>query len=154
MIAYIYELSETANNKVNHDKLYIELKVSTIPKVISSEGIKGKIYLFLEEVITNEQELELNAIIASHDGEDAIAFEERDIAARELIIRELNQLAIYHPLLDNIKTVNYLTSIDNWVNAYVRSGINDVLIAKIAYDAGDTGSEHFPYLHTIVNESR
>lgn len=152
MQAYIYNVSSTLNNKVNYEKLYIELKASTLVGIDSVEGIKGKIYINVANELDESNKTILTDMIASHDGSEASAFDSHAIDEREGKIRELNQLAIYHPLLDNIGTVSYLTSIDNWINAYVRSGINNVLVAKIATDAQNADGEYFDYLHTTVNE--
>ena len=152
MLSYIREVSATQNSKVNFEKLYVQLKSSTVP-MDSVDGINGKIYVNVPTELTAAQVLEMDAVIAAHDGAEPLALDSHAIEAREHQIRELNQLAQYSDHLDNIQTVDYLTSIDNWINAYVRSGINDVLVAKIAADAADSGGPFFAYLHTVVNEA-
>ncbi len=152
MLSYIKNFSDTQNNKVNFEKLYIELKSSKVP-FSSVEGIKGKIFVFTDQELTLDQKTELDLFIQNHDGAEPEAFDPKAIEERELLIRELNQLAIYSPYLtDNVKTVEYLTSIDSYINAFVRSGINQVLINKIIADAQNPASEFFDYLHITVNE--
>lgn len=151
MICYIKEFSHTANGKVNFEKLYIELKSSKVP-LSKVYGFGGRIYVECPDILTPEQILELDGFITAHDGAEPEAFDDHAIASREKNIRELNQLAIYSPRLDNVDTVKYLTSIDNWINAYVRSGITDIIVAKIAADAQNPSGEHFAYLHEVVNE--
>jgi len=152
MISYIRDFSQTQNGKVNFEKLYIELKSSSVP-VQSVDGIKGKIYVNCDAEISEELKIELDSFISAHDGAEPEAFDPKAIEARETTIRELNQLAIYSPRISTIDTVKYLTSIDNWINAYVRSGVNDVIIAKIATDAQNPEGEHFGYLHTVANDA-
>lgn len=152
MIAYIKDISTTQNSKVNYDKLFIELKSSSIP-FVGVEPLAGKIYINCSTHLTLEQETELDTYLSNHDGSEPEAFDDIAIAKRENVIRTLNQLAIYSPRLsDNVMTVRYLTSIDNYINAYIRSGINDVLVEKIGIDAANTEGEFFSYLHTVVNE--
>lgn len=152
MISYIKEFSETKNNKVNFEKLYIELKSSSVT-FSTVEGIKGKIFVFCDEELTEAQLLDLDNFISNHDGAEPEAFSDSAIAMRENTIREINQLAIYSPYLpNNVQTVEYLTSIDNYLNAFVRSGINDVLVTKIVTDAQNPSHPQFTYLHTVVNE--
>lgn len=151
MVCYIKQFSETANGKVNFEKLYIELKSSSVP-VREVKGYAGEIYVKFDLELTDEQKIELDSFISLHDGAEPEAFDSHAIDGRELIIRELNQLAIYSPRLDNVDTVKYLTSIDNHINAFVRSGITTVLVQKIISDAQNTTGEHFAYLHEIVNE--
>lgn len=151
MVCYIKQFSDTANGKVNFEKLYIELKSSKVP-IREVKGFAGEIYVKCDSELTEDQKIELNSFISAHDGAEPEAFDSHAIDARELNIRELNQLAIYSPRLNNVETVKYLTSIDNWINAYVRSGITDVIVAKISADAQDPGGDHFDYLHKVVNE--
>lgn len=146
---YIHEISESLNNRVNFQKLYLELMATPIP-VLGVEGIKGKIYVEVSTELSDELKLQLIAVINNHDGEDATAFSLHAIDAREEKIRELNQLAIFHPLLDNIAIVEYLTSIDNYINSYKRSGINTVLIGKIFADA-QVKEPHYDFLNQVVN---
>lgn len=153
MIAYIKELTDTQNNKVNFEKLTLELKSSKVP-FLSVEPLVGKIYINCLAPLTVEEETELDLFISNHDGAEPEAFDEQKIYERENIIRSINQLAIYSPYLkDNIMTVRYLTSIDNYINAYIRSGITQVLEEKITRDASDPEGEFFAYLHTVVNQA-
>jgi len=151
MVIYTYEISSTLNNKVNYQKLHLEALASIVP-VNSIEGIKGQIFLFVDEEMSQAEKDAMVLIIQNHDGEDASAFDNHAVSAREDKIRELNQLAMYHPILDNVSTVRYLTSIDNHINAYVRSGINTVLVEKIFMDA-QVGEPHYDFLNQIVNEA-
>ena len=153
MIAYIREFTQTENNRVNFEKLTLELRSSKVP-FTSIEPLAGKIYINCVAPITTEEETELDLFISNHDGAEPDAFDEEKIKIRENKIRGINQLAIYSPYLpDNVMTVSYLTSIDNYINAYIRSGITDVIVQKISEDAANPEGEFFAYLHTVVNQA-
>ena len=133
----IYEISETKNNKVNYEKLNIELETSPITKLLKAEGINGKIYVHVEEDFDFVSDLiALTNIIKEHDGEEARAFSRIKRTAREDEISKLNQVGIFHPLIDENKLVRYLTEIDNYVNAWVRSSNPIAIVERIFKDAG------------------
>lgn len=151
MIAYIYELSATLNSKVNIHKIDLEIRASTIQNFETPPYLfKGKLYVEFSQDATAEDKTNLDAIIAAHDGEEA-SIAENHVTARETKIRELTEMALYHPLLDENDTVEYLTSIDNWFNAWKRSGINSSLIAKITADATSGTHEQDAFLNTVIN---
>ena len=147
----VFKITDTLNNTVNVEKLSLELKTSTIS--IPAEPMKfgEEIFVRFSEEITAADVVTLVQIVNAHDGEDASAYNEEAVRTRENRIREINQLAMYHPVLDNVTTVRFLTFIDNYVNAYVRSGITTVIHEKIMYEAGDNGVEYKDYLNLIVN---
>lgn len=150
-IIKVFKISDTLNNKLNVEKLSIELKTSTITVEANPVKFGDEIYVRFPEELPGSDITTLNALIAAHDGGDAEAYNEASVAAREKKIRELNQMAMYHPVLDNIMTVRFLTHIDNYVNAYIRSGIATVVQEKIMQEAENTEGDFYTYLHQIVN---
>ncbi len=151
MIAYIYKISETLNNKVNIEKLDLEIRASVISNYLTPPYItKGRIYVDFEVDASENDKLVLKSIINNHDGELADV-SEIHVNAREKKIREMTEMALYHPLLTEHETVQYLTSIDNHFNGWKRSGVNSVLIAKIQEDANNINHVQHGFLNTIVN---
>ena len=55
--------------------------------------------------------------------------------------------------MPSIDTEEYLVEIDNYLNAWKRSGRNTVLINKILADATNTNHPKHTYLNTVVNEA-
>jgi len=149
----IFTVEETANFKVNSDKLKLEIKTSTISESIDVAIIGADIMINSQNPIGGDDLELLIQIVTAHDGNDAVAFSENAIGERESNIRELNQLAMFHPLLDNVETVRYLTHIDNHINAYIRTGITDVVVEKISTDAQNPDGQFFGFLHQVVNEA-
>lgn len=156
MYAEIYEISEFIGllngNPVNHESLRIEIQASPVPGITSLDGIQGKIFVQFQERISDEDKLLLDQIIANHDGLPARTtkvLQER----RSTILDGLVQMAHFHPVLKNVPNdiTGYLTSIDNWLNAWRRDGNHNILVSKIAQDANDDTSPHHGYLNTIVN---
>ena len=120
--------------------------------MISADGIKGKIYVQLEERLNEADKLALDQIIANHDGLPARttkALQEK----RSTVLDNLVQMAHFHPVLKNDpdEITSYLTSIDNWLNAWRRDGNHNILISKIVQDASEALSPHYDYLNTPVN---
>lgn len=149
----VFQISDTLNNKVNIEKLSLELKTSTIKESSTEIKFGNEIFVRYTNEIDADDQLLLTQIISAHDGDDAQAYSEEAVSGRENKIRELNQLAMFHPILDNVETVRFLTYIDNYVNAYVRSGIHDVVVEKIMLEAQDTGGDYHAYLNQVVNTS-
>jgi len=147
----VFKVADTINKKLNLEKLSLELKTSTIIESSIESQIGQEIYIRYVEDITPEDSITLQGIVTSHDGEDATAYNDKSVKERENKIREINQLAMYHPVLDNETTVRFLTFIDNYINAYVRSGIATVVHEKIIQEANNTSGEYFDYLGQIVN---
>lgn len=140
MEAKIYNITDTLNSKVNFQKLDLEIRASGIDYYVTPVYQLGgdKIFVEFTQTPTVEHVTTLDAIIAAHDGEDATTSEIL-VNQREIKIRELTQMGLYHPLLDDVELVEYLTSIDNWFNSWKRSGVNTVLVNKIQSD-GTSGS--------------
>lgn len=149
-IRYDYAVAQTANGKVNFEKLDLEIRATTIPNYLSVTGVEGEISCKFSDVIPQVSRDELDALILAHDGEYA-AINEQQVQGRELKIRELTALALNHPSLDNDEAVEYLTSIDNWFNGWKRSGIASALIAKISIDAANIAHPQHGFLNEVVN---
>lgn len=151
MLAYIYELSETLNDKVNIEKLDLEIRASEIENYETPPYLfKGKVYIDFSIEPSVDHKNALDGIISSHDGEEAPT-SEKLVTQREQKIRELTLMAIYHPLLNEVDTVEYLTSIDNWFNGWKRSGVTSAIVTKIATDAADTSHPQHGFLTTVVD---
>lgn len=134
-IILTYEINETVNNKVNFEKLYIELATSIVPAE-SVEGIKGKIFVFLSREMVPQEIATLDSIITNHDGEVPKAFDHVLVQKREDVILTMNQMGIYHPLINDNELVRYLTKIDNALNAWRRSS-NPISVLEVVFqDAG------------------
>lgn len=151
MIAYIYEILSTFNGKVNLEKLDLEIRASTIENYETPPYLyAGKLYIQFAQEATAADKTSLDAIVAAHDGVEA-QVSESFVQAREIKIRELTEMAILHPALNNTDAVEYLTSIDNWFNAWKRSGIDSSLVAKIVADATSGTHPQDAFLNTVVN---
>jgi len=151
MEAKIYSKSETLNGVVNYEKLDLEIRASTIQNYVTpTYEFKGMIFVEFEQTPSAEDKTNLDGIIAAHDGGIA-GVSETQVLAREKKIRELTEMAIYHPDLDKNDTVEYLTSIDNWFNGWKRSGIDTSLLAKIVADATSGTHPQDTFLNTVVS---
>lgn len=151
MLAIIYNVSDTLNNKVNLEKLDLEIRASIIENYNTPPYLyAGKLYIELSQQPTDAEKLQLTNIIAGHDGEYA-AINEEQVKSREQKIRDLTEMALYHPDLVDEDTVAYLTSIDNHFNGWKRSGVSSVLQAKIVEDAQNTNHPQHAFLNTVVN---
>jgi hypothetical protein len=151
MIAHIYEISITLNSKVNIEKLDLEIRASGLANYVTPPYlINSRLYIEFSNDISGADKTALETILATHDGVEA-AISENLVNAREKKIRELTEMAIYHPLLVETDTVEYLTSIDNWFNGWKRSGVNSSLISKIAGDAASGTHPQDAFLNTVIN---
>lgn len=151
MEAKIYDKSATLNGVVNYEKLDLEIRASTIQHYVTpAYEFKGMIFVEFEQAPSTEDVTTLEGIIAAHDGEKANVSQVQ-VGNREKKIRELTEMALYHPSLNNNDTVEYLTSIDNWFNAWKRSGIDTSLVSKIVTDATSGTHPQDAFLNTIVN---
>jgi len=155
-IVYTYPINTTLNNRVDFEKLEIEVLASEVPDVVSVKGVDGEIYVKVKNALTTLQldnstlPYGLNQIIAGHDGQTADVTVSA-VEAREAKIRELSQMALYHPNLVEIDVVEYLTSIDNWFNAWKRLGKPSSIVTKISTDASDVNHPQHTFLNTVVN---
>lgn len=156
MYAEIYEISEFVGlmngNPVNHESLRIEIQASPVPGITSLDGIQGRIFIQFQERISDDDKLILDQIISSHDGLPARTTKVLQ-ETRSTILDNLVQMAHFHPVLklNPDEITGYLTSIDNWLNAWRRDGNHTILISKIAQDANDNSNPHHGYLNEIVN---
>lgn len=162
MFAHIYEISTIGSaitpatgGKVNVEKLDLEIRASTVQNYSTPPYLYNN-KLYVQMTILAHQETEsnktaLDSVVFSHDGEFA-AISESLVSDRERKIRELTEMAIYNPLLDSVQTVEYLTSVDNWFNAWKRSGIDSVLISKIVEDSNNTSHPQYSFLNTTFPE--
>lgn len=164
-----FDFNETATGKVNFQKLNIELATSIVP-ADNAEGIKGKIFVFLIREMDANETTALQSLINNHDGAEAKAFNHTLVQAREDEILRMNQMGIYHQLIDDDQLVRYLTKIDNALNGWKRSA-NPVAVLEVIFeDAGvsdiagtpalqedgitpvDTSQlEFYNFLHTVSN---
>lgn len=156
MYAEIYKLSDftTSNGVVNYESLKIEILASSVDGVLSVDGIKGAVYVQLAERLKPNKKNVLDALIENHDGLPArttVALQDK----RSDILNRLVQMAHFHPVLKNTPNdiTGYLTSIDNWLNAWRRDGNATILIGKIVEDANDENNPYHGYLNTVVNFS-
>lgn len=151
MLAYIYQITDTVNDKVNIEKLDLEIRASTVPDFLTPPYMfSNKIYVEISQELAPADKTTLDGIIAAHDGATANVSEVH-VVEREKKIRQLTEMAIYHPALNESDTVEYLTSIDNWFNSWKRSGVDSVLVAKIVADATGGGHPQDAFLNTVVN---
>lgn len=151
MISYQYDITATVNDMVNLEKLDLEIRASTLPNFITPPYMfNSKVYIDFAAEITAQEKTDLAAIIAAHDGSQA-DIAQAHVDAREKKIRDLTEMAVYHPALNNDDVVEYLTSIDNWFNAWKRCGIDTSLVAKIAADSADVNHPQYAFLTTDVN---
>lgn len=151
IVMYEIETTETLNNKVNLYKLHLELNASDLPNylscaVIASQYIQIKFLSNLDDA----NQAKLSSIINNHDGEPA-QVDSNNVDLREGKIRELTEMSLLHPSLNNNDVIDYLTSIDNYFNAWKRSGINTLLIQKIMSDAQDTNHPQQNFLNEVIN---
>jgi hypothetical protein len=150
---YQYPITDTLNNKVNALTLHLEIKASTVYNYEECKVIGNKdIQLFFSTGIDDAHKTILDTIVSDHTGEVALV-DEVYVEERESKIRELTEMAILHPSLPPLETEEYLVEIDNYLNAWKRSGRNSVLISKLMADALDTNHPRYTYLNTVVNEA-
>lgn len=150
-----FDISITPNHSVNTEKLNYELKTSPIASSVYAYTIGDKIIHIEfknEDSVSPEESLILQQILSVHDGAEAEVTQHK-VDDRELKIRGLVQMAFYHPLLDNDITTSYLTSIDNYINAFIRGGNYSSIVAKLSSDGMDTEGEFYNYLNQVVNTS-
>lgn len=149
---YQYPVTDTLNNKVNDLSLHLEIKASIVSNYEECKIIGlTEIQLFFTAPLTDPHKTTLETIIANHVGEAALV-DEVFVEEREGKIREMTEQAILHPSLDQLETEEYLVELDNYLNAWKRSGRNTVLINKIMADATDVNHPRYTYLNTVVNE--
>ena len=152
-VIYEYPITDTLNSKVNDTALRIEIKASVITGFIDCKTIGLKdVQLSFEAELSTAHKTVLEAIIAAHTGE-AAQVDESFVEARELRIREMTEQAILHPNLDPLDTEAYLIELDNYLNAWKRSGRNTILINKLVTDSANASHPQYSFLNEIVNEA-
>lgn len=67
-------------------------------------------------------------------------------------IVHMSNLAIAHPLLDNVDMASYQLSIDGYFNTWKRTGLSDILVDKILLDSSLVTHPQHVFLNTVVNE--
>ena len=136
------------------ERLSHEIKASPVSSIIGTpKAYSGKILIEFPVYLTTDQETYLDEIISIHDGtiKSRTSKELRD--KREEVLSELVDLAHNHPVLKVTpnEITGYLTSIDNWFNAWKRDGNHTQLVSKIVLDAQDTAHENYIFLNKVVN---
>lgn len=155
-VIYNYQITDTLNNQVNQRSLHLYVKQTAIVGYVETR-LYGpyEIHIVFENAITDDEKVVLDNIVSQHEGKTAKT-EPEDVNRREETIREMTEMALIHPALSSEEnqdlTVSYLTIIDNYLNAWKRSGVNRVIISKITTDAQDIENVHYNYLNTVVNE--
>ena len=154
--SYNFDVSRTLNNKVNFEKLHLELDASELPDYVSVKMHDGRIQVTTGSDLTPAQidngvntPAGLLQTIEAHDGESAKT-NAADVSAREEIVRSITEMAMIHPDLVSNDAVEYLTSIDNYLNAWIRSGENSVLHAKVMTDKDNVSHPQNTFLNTVI----
>jgi len=128
------------------ERLSHEVKASPLPMImVRPKAYSGMILIEFDNSITIEEELVLDDLINVHDGTIKSRTSKDLRNKREEILSELVDLAHNHPVLKVTpnEITGYLTSIDNWFNAWKRDGNHTQLVSKIALDSQDTNHENY-----------
>jgi hypothetical protein len=132
MISYQFAQSHALNGKINLTKFNIELTLSSISakKVFIFNNM---IFVDVEQELTDFQQTELLQILQLHDGAEAdVSPKKKEL--RSDIIDTMVQQSMYHPAIDNETMADYLASIDDEINCFIRSGLVGVLERKVTTD--------------------
>lgn len=132
----VFSLQDTPNFKVNVEKLDIQIKTSPISASMTVEVIGKEIIFRFDAPLIESDLTQLIGIINTHDGQPPKAFDHTLVQQREDVILKMNQMGQYHPLISDNELVEYLTSIDNHLNAWRRSSNPVVVLAQIFADSG------------------
>ena len=153
-VIYQYNASGTVSGLVNLLSLHIELKLSGVSSYedVNQIGISD-ILISFDKSLSVEDEAIIQTVVASHKG-TLSNVDQSNVEKREIIVREFVEISILHPLFETITTTEYLTFIDNEINGWVRSGIEDVLINKIRSDAADTAGQFFEFLTGLADPTK
>ncbi len=152
-------LLSSERNGVNEEHLKIEIKASPINDFVEPPKLfDNEVQMKFSEQPSAEHETLLDGIIANHDGKPARTTKKLQ-EERELVFSVLVNMAHAHPLLKienpgitgQDQITGYLTSIDNWVNAWKRDGNHAPLIAKISADAVDLTNPYNQFLNQTVD---
>jgi hypothetical protein len=98
-IIYQYEVSRTANNKVNLLSLHMEMKLSTVNSYIDVHmaGL-NEFHCCFSETLTAAQKTEIETIIGNHTGVVSNV-DEINVNKRENLIREIVEISILHLIM-------------------------------------------------------
>lgn len=149
-IIYAYEL----NKSFEVERLNNEIKASALPKMDSKPVIIfNRIQISFSVELTADEKTLLDSLIVSHDGSKPSRTSSLLQSKREEILSELVDMAHNHPVLKTTQDeiTDYLTSIDNWFNAWKRDGNHTKLIEKIVLDSQDTTHKNYEFLNKVVN---
>lgn len=153
-VIYQYNASGTVNGSVNLLSLHIELKLSGVSSYedVNQIGI-DTIQIGFDKSLSVEDETIIQTVVANHQA-TLSNVDQSNVEKREIIVREFVEISILHPLFETVTTTEYLTFIDNEINGWVRSGIDDVLINKIRSDAADTGGQFHAFLNGVADPTK
>lgn len=144
--------------KYDVERFKNEIKASPLPplantKLVNPSVYNGHIWVAFETSLDLTEEGILNQIALDHDGtlKSRTSYELQ--TKRESVLSELVDLAHNHPVLKNMpdEITSYLTSIDNWFNAWKRDGNHTQLVAKIIDDANNISHPNNALLNEIVD---
>lgn len=129
----------------NFEALDVQISASSLQGFQSVKAFDREIQVKFEQSLSADDELQLDAIIAAHDGSPSRTTKSLN-DGREAILRKIVDMAHAHPVLsdnnapaseqkgDDVITA-YLTYIDNYFNAWKRDGNPQILIDKIIADS-------------------
>lgn len=148
-----YPVSFTLNSAVNKLALDLQIKSGTTADFIDSKVI-GLVDLQIRFSTQPSaiQIAEIETVLSAHKGEKPL-FDEEFVNEREGKIRDMTELAISHPLLDGLETEEVLVELDNYLNAWKRSGRNTVLVNKLIADASNLEHPRYAFYNQIVNDA-
>lgn len=150
-IIYQFDVNETANNIVNDFSLHLEIRASILENYEETRLYGSThIQIFFTEPLDTGAITLLTSIVNNHQGNTALV-DSNNVELREGKIREMTEMALLHPSLVQTDTIEYLTSIDNWLNAWKRSGIDTSLVNKIVLDANTVDHPQATFLNEIVS---
>lgn len=157
MISYTY----ISPSPLNLEALDIEIETKGVDHFERIVPFEGKILCFFSEELTEQEKIDLQDVFDAHEGtpsRSTVGLKSK----RSLILDKMVDMAHRHPVLKVDDLINspkrtgsyvisdYLISIDNWFNGWVRDGNHEVLLAKIEADA-QAGQPFEGFLNTVVN---
>lgn len=149
-----FDVSTTANNKVNLEKLEIQLVAS--PDITTLLGVQmyaSEIQVKFENGVTEAEIDAARLIVQAHDGVAGVASDDSGFINRRKAIRKLMDIGQYAGIPASA-LIGYRTTIDNEINGWVDSGNNTVLIAKIEADTADNGNDYHGFLNTVTSPGK
>lgn len=149
-IIYSYNKTATLNGKFDYEKIDLELRANSFNDYVEYRPWGDTIQFTFDVELDVANKTQLDAVVSGHDGEPAEAYNDAKVDERMYQIRKLTAMAIYNPVLDDVETARYLTSIDDELNGFVKSGISVPLTEKIYIDS--QAGNYQAFLNTIVND--